>query len=149
MHEKRFVDRKDLPSCASQPVLPMCTSTVSRWKYCGQERILILLDEKRPMTQWKLMVFTRRWFITWSEQLEAFERAGYIVRQKSILDRQNIDVVLTEGGKQAAKKAALEQRRRRIARRKTTALFTFDAAIKKWNASEKRLKREGRNGQWG
>lgn len=53
---------------------------------------------------------------------------------------------MTEGGKQAAKKAALEQKRRRIARRKTTALFTFDAAIKNGMHQKKDLKERGEMG---
>lgn len=78
----------------------------------GQERLLIQLLEKGPLTQRELIDLTGRRSATLSEQLEHMEKAGYIIRTKNQQDRRNVDAALTVSGQEAAEKAQ-EQRIRR------------------------------------
>lgn len=82
-------------------------------KYQGQGRILILLQHKEMMTQRELAEVTQRRAATLSEQLETMERAGLIIREKSTDDKRNVDVRLTDKGRQAAVDA--EKDRKEIA----------------------------------
>ncbi len=77
-------------------------------RFQGQGRILVLLAERGSMTQRDLAEITQRRSATLSEQLELMENAGWIIRQKSSEDRRNVDLCLTEAGKQAAKEAKQE-----------------------------------------
>ncbi|NMA37019.1 MAG: MarR family transcriptional regulator [Papillibacter sp.] len=82
-------------------------------KYQGQGRILILLQHREMMTQRELAEVTQRRAATLSEQLETMERAGLIIREKSTDDKRNVDVRLTDKGRQAAVDA--EKDRKEIA----------------------------------
>jgi DNA-binding MarR family transcriptional regulator len=82
-------------------------------KYQGQGRILILLQHKEMMTQRELAEVTQRRAATLSEQLETMERSGLIIREKSTDDKRNVDVRLTDKGRQAAVDA--EKDRKEIA----------------------------------
>lgn len=75
----------------------------------GQGRILILLLHHGAMTQRELADHTQRRSATLSEQLEAMEKAGLILRSKNSTDKRNVDVHLTEEGLLLARQAAFER----------------------------------------
>ncbi|MCI5648376.1 MAG: MarR family winged helix-turn-helix transcriptional regulator [Fusicatenibacter sp.] len=75
----------------------------------GQERILILLLERGPLTQRELIDLTGRCSATLSEQLENMEKSGQITRARNEQDRRNVDLALTESGREAAKKAKVSR----------------------------------------
>ena len=77
----------------------------TREKYRGQGRLLILLYLHGPLTQRELIDLTGRRSATLSEQLEGMEGSGLICRCQNEQDRRNVDVTLTEQGKQAALEA--------------------------------------------
>lgn len=74
----------------------------TREKYRGQGRLLILLYLNGALTQRELIELTGRRSATLSEQLECMEKGGLIRRGKNELDRRNVDVELTEAGREAA-----------------------------------------------
>lgn len=82
-----------------------CHRLHANGKFHGQERLLIQLLEKGPLTQRELIELTGRRSATLSEQLELMEKSGYIIRTKNEQDRRNVDVTLTESGRKAAKEA--------------------------------------------
>lgn len=77
----------------------------------GQNRILITLREHGGMTQRKLAEATQRSAATLSQQLEAMEQEGLVVRRPNAEDRRTVDVALTPQGETAAQ-GALDERRR-------------------------------------
>ena len=74
----------------------------TREKYRGQGRLLILLHLHGSLTQRDLIELTGRRSATLSEQLDGMEKIGLIRRSKNEHDKRNVDVELTEQGKQAA-----------------------------------------------
>lgn len=74
----------------------------TREKHRGQGRLLILLYLNGALTQRELIELTGRRSATLSEQLECMEKGGLIRRGKNELDRRNVDVELTEAGREAA-----------------------------------------------
>ena len=77
----------------------------------GQNRILITLREHGGMTQRRLAEATQRSAATLSQQLEAMEQEGLVVRRPNAGDRRTVDVALTPQG-EAAAQGALDERRR-------------------------------------
>lgn len=78
----------------------------------GQNRLLIQLLEKGPLTQRELSAVTGLRSATLSEQLDNMEKAGYITRTRNSLDRRHIDVALTPSGQDAADTAQKNRARR-------------------------------------
>ncbi|MDR3313437.1 MAG: MarR family transcriptional regulator [Oscillospiraceae bacterium] len=68
----------------------------------GQQRILSILHERQGITQRALMDIVDVSAATLSELLGKIEADGYITRSKNEQDKRNVDVVLTEAGKEAA-----------------------------------------------
>lgn len=81
-------------------------------KYRGQGRLLNLLRERGTLTQRELIELTGRRSATLSEQLEKMEKSGYLTRQKNQQDRRNVDVTLTDLGREAALEARADRERR-------------------------------------
>ena len=71
----------------------------------GQGYLLVLLSQQEVITQSELTKKTERRSATLSEQLEIMERAGLITREKNAADKRNIDIRLTEKGKETALQA--------------------------------------------
>lgn len=80
-------------------------------KYRGQSRLLILLLENGTLTQRELIDITGRRSATLSEQLANMESAGYITRKIHDSDRRNVEVTLTDSGREVAADAASSRRR--------------------------------------
>ncbi len=87
-------------------------------RFHGQGYLLILLRQRERTTQRELAEITQRRPATLSEQLEIMEQAGLITRGKNSEDRRNVDIFITEAGRQAALEA--EKEREKIA----VALFS-------------------------
>ena len=71
-------------------------------KFRGQGRLLVLLSQYGALTQRELIELTGRRSATLSEQLDGMEKSGLIFRSKNEQDKRNVDVELTEQGKNAA-----------------------------------------------
>jgi DNA-binding MarR family transcriptional regulator len=68
----------------------------------GQQHILSILHEKEGLTQRELTDIVDVRSASLSELLGKIESDGYIVRGKNERDRRNVDIALTEAGKEAA-----------------------------------------------
>lgn len=68
----------------------------------GQGRLLVLLENKGPLTQKALVDLTGRKSATLSEQLGSMEKSGLIIREKDAEDKRNRRVELTPAGQKAA-----------------------------------------------
>lgn len=77
-------------------------------RFHGQGRILALLLTNGRMTQREITENLQRRSATLSEQLEIMEKSGLITREKNADDKRNIDIRLTEEGKQTALEARKE-----------------------------------------
>ena len=87
-----------------------CAHLQYRMNPCqGQAWILILLAQRGGMTQRELADITQRRPATLSEQLEALEAAGLILRGKNADDKRNVDLKLTGRGLEAAREAEAER----------------------------------------
>ena len=80
---------------------------------CSQDRILMLLDRRGTVTQRELMDIIGIQSGSMSEVLGTMEEAGLLSRVKNEADKRNMDVMLTEAGREAAtevrqRRAALE-----------------------------------------
>lgn len=76
---------------------------------CSQDRILMLLDRHGTVTQRELMDMTGVQSGSMSEVLGKIEEAGLLRRVKNESDKRNVDVMLTEAGREEA--ARVRQRR--------------------------------------
>ena len=76
---------------------------------CSQERVLIMVDRRGTVTQRELMDIIGIQSGSMSEVLGKMEEAGLLDRVKNEADKRNVDVMLTEAGKQEA--ALVRQRR--------------------------------------
>lgn len=78
-------------------------------RFQGQGRLLILLSRQESMTQKELADITQRRSATLSEQLELMEKGGLIIREKNPNDKRNVDIRLTQKGREAAVEAENER----------------------------------------
>ncbi|MDR3315738.1 MAG: MarR family transcriptional regulator [Coriobacteriales bacterium] len=69
----------------------------------GQSRILAILAQHESLTQRELLDIAGIRSASLSELLGKVESSGYITREKNAADHRNIDIRLTEAGKQAAR----------------------------------------------
>lgn len=76
---------------------------------CSQDRILMILDRHGTVTQRALMDMIGIQSGSMSEVLGKIEEAGLLSRVKHESDKRNVDVMLTEAGKEEA--ARVRQRR--------------------------------------
>lgn len=76
---------------------------------CSQDRILMLLAHHGTVTQRELMDMIGIQSGSMSEVLGKIEEAGLLCRVKNEIDKRNVDVMLTEAGREAA--AEVRQRR--------------------------------------
>jgi DNA-binding MarR family transcriptional regulator len=68
----------------------------------GQGRILAILAQHESLTQRELLDMTNIRSASLSELLGKVESSGYITREKNAADHRNVDIRLTEAGKQVA-----------------------------------------------
>jgi len=78
-------------------------------RFQGQGRILILLRELEVITQRELSDIMQRRAATLSEKLEIMESNGLITRTKNSADKRNIDIRLTDKGREMALEAEQER----------------------------------------
>lgn len=78
-------------------------------RFQGQGRLLILLARNESMTQKELAEITQRRSATLSEQLDLMEKSGLIIREKNPADKRNVDIRLTDQGREAAREAEKER----------------------------------------
>ncbi len=101
---------EETPTLALLKLFHQCAHCMNRTgKYRGQGRLLILLEERGPLTQREMIEITGRRSATLSEQLESMEKAGWITREKHAGDKRNIDLALTPLGKEMAQQVRVWQ----------------------------------------
>ncbi|WMT43259.1 MarR family transcriptional regulator [Paenibacillus sp. D2_2] len=83
-------------------------------RFQGQGRILILLREREVITQRELSDIMQRRAATLSEKLEIMESNRLITRTKNSADKRNIDIRLTDKGREMALEAERSVRKPQI-----------------------------------